>query len=76
MAKRNVHTPEQIEAFRTELEKQTDRGAAIIAAAFMEDLLTIVIQRRLVELSSDRTEALFGGMKPLCAGPVSQERLP
>jgi hypothetical protein len=65
MAKKKPHAPEQISMFTAELEKQTDRGAAIIAAAVLEDLLAAVVQRRLIELSGKRTEALFGRMAPL-----------
>ena len=65
MAKKKAHTSEQIGAFTVELEQQTPRGAAIVAAAVLEDLLALVIQRRLIELSSKRTEALFGKMAPL-----------
>ena len=66
MAKKKAHTfRTDWRPFTVELEQQTPRGAAIVAAAVLEDLLALVIQRRLIELSSKRTEALFGKMAPL-----------
>jgi DNA-binding MltR family transcriptional regulator len=65
MAKKKPHTVEQIKSFQEELAKQTDGGVAVLAAAVLEDLLELVIQKRLIELSSDRREALFGRMAPL-----------
>jgi hypothetical protein len=56
--KKAVHTADEIKAVLGELEKQTDRGAAIIAASVIEELLAVVIQERLL-LTGDLTRALF-----------------
>ena len=48
MTKARVHTREQISAFLTELEKQTDRGAALIAAAVLDEILEMLITARLL----------------------------
>jgi hypothetical protein len=53
------YTHEQMQAIVDEIGKQTDRGAAIIAAAAIEDVLTHLIIARLVELPSKRKKALF-----------------
>jgi hypothetical protein len=48
-----------------ELVKQSDRGAGIIAASLIEELLEIVILNRLRPLSSDKHRNLFAGSSPL-----------
>jgi hypothetical protein len=53
------YTHEQMQAIVDEIGKQTDRGAAIIAAAVIEDVLEHLIIARLVELPSKRKKALF-----------------
>src|SRR3979490_3238118 len=53
------HTQEQISAFLKEVKSQTDRGAAIIAAAVLDDLLEQVILARLIALGSERRDTLF-----------------
>ncbi len=53
------YTSEQMQAIIDEIEKQTDRGAAIIAAAVIEDVLERLITARFVELPSKRKKALF-----------------
>jgi hypothetical protein len=50
-----------------ELDKQSDRGAGIIAAAFIEEILELVILNRLRPLSSDKHRDLFRGNSPLAA---------
>jgi hypothetical protein len=65
MTKKPTHSTEQITAFASELNSQSDRGAGIVAAAVVEDALTSAIRSRLVELSNTRWEALFGRMRPL-----------
>jgi hypothetical protein len=49
----------QIDAIINEIEKQTDRGAAIISAAVIEDVLEHLIIARLVELPTKRKKELF-----------------
>ncbi len=58
-------TQEQCQAIVDEIEKQTDRGAAIIAAATIDDVLQDLITARLIELSSKRKKALFESNGPL-----------
>jgi hypothetical protein len=53
------YTLEQIQAVTDEIEKQTDRGAAIVAATVIDNVLETLITSRLIELSSRRREALF-----------------
>jgi hypothetical protein len=65
VARTQAHTRAIITAFTEEIEKQTDRGAGIVAAAVLEDALTLTIEIRLLELSSDRRDRLFGRMGPL-----------
>ena len=65
MARAKVHTSQQITAFLAELEKQTDRGAALVAAAALDEILEMLIHARLLEVGRDRHEALFGRGKPL-----------
>jgi DNA-binding MltR family transcriptional regulator len=53
-----------------ELQGQTHRGAAIIAGSFLDKLLELVIERRLLalsgeEISENQRKALFGRMAPL-----------
>jgi hypothetical protein len=62
MAKAPIQTPEQIKAILQEVSSQSDRGAAIVAAAAIEELTEQVILERFIKLSSDRTEALFRRM--------------
>jgi hypothetical protein len=72
MAKK-VHTSEQITTFLAELEKQTDRGAALIAAAVLDEILEILLAARLLEVGRDRHDALFGRGKPLDSFAVKIE---
>jgi DNA-binding MltR family transcriptional regulator len=57
--------PEDAAPIIDELRKQTDRGAAIIAATFLDNLLQIALERRFLHLSKDQHKALFGRMAPL-----------
>jgi hypothetical protein len=59
MGKPPRHSQDQISTFLKELNTQTDRGAAIIAAAVLDDLLQILITERCVEMGTARHEALF-----------------
>ena len=65
MQRRRVHTDEQITVFLTELESQTDRGAALIAAAVLDEILESFITARLLDVGRDHHDALFGRGKPL-----------
>jgi DNA-binding MltR family transcriptional regulator len=59
MANAKVHTREQITALLDELKKQTDRGVAIIASAVLEEIVALMILHRLVDLGSERRDAMF-----------------
>ena len=59
MAKERVHTSEQITAFLDELKSQTDRGAAVIAAAVLDELFQMLLLARLTQIGNERKEALF-----------------
>jgi hypothetical protein len=66
MAKnRQQHTSDQIDSFLVELKKQTDRGAALIAGAVLDEILEMAISARLINVGSDRHDALFGRTRPL-----------
>jgi hypothetical protein len=54
-----THSREQITSFLRELEKQTDRGVAVIAASVLDELFRMVLIARFVELGGKRKEALF-----------------
>ena len=44
----NLFNPDDIAPVLTELKAQTDRGMAIIGAAMIDDMLTLVLQQRLI----------------------------
>jgi hypothetical protein len=54
------HTSEELGSAMAELEEQTDRGAAIIAAALLEHHLGEAIRTRLTPLNSAMRDNLFG----------------
>lgn len=62
---REPHSDEQINTALAELVKQPDRGAAIIAAAMIEEILETVILNRLRPLSGTKYKRLFSGTAPL-----------
>jgi hypothetical protein len=62
MAKTATHTAAHVKAFLKEVESQSDRGAAIVAASVIEELTKLIILDRLIELSAERKEALFDRM--------------
>jgi hypothetical protein len=62
---REPHSDEVISGVISELERQSDRGAGIIAASFIEEILEFVILKRLRPLSSDKYRNLFKGNAPL-----------
>jgi hypothetical protein len=59
MSKNKSHTQEQVRAFLDELNSQTDRGAAVIAAAVLDDLLQMLLTARFIALGSERHDVLF-----------------
>ncbi len=65
MAKAKRRSTDELSSFIEEFKRQTDRGAAIVAAAALDDALAHAIQTRLVEISNRQTENLFGRMRPL-----------
>jgi hypothetical protein len=62
MPDKQPHTWQQISGFATELCNQTDRGAAILAVAILEDQLESVIYKRIVDIDSSIRRGLFGRM--------------
>jgi Domain of unknown function (DUF4145) len=62
VTRKTIHTSDQVTAFLEELKTQSDRGVAVVAAAMLEELLELVICARLIEISSNRKEALFDKM--------------
>jgi len=59
MAREKSHSKEQISTFLNEINTQTDRGAAVIAASVLDDILKQLLFARLIKLSSDRRESMF-----------------
>ena len=59
MAKKALPTQDRLRAVIDEVKSQTDRGTAVVAAALLEELLQHAVLDRLIELSSERREALF-----------------
>jgi DNA-binding MltR family transcriptional regulator len=55
---------EKLRGIEEELAAQTDRGAAIIGSAIIDDFLSDALKRRLI-LTSDLRERLFEGNGPL-----------
>jgi heme exporter protein D len=62
MVMTKIQTPQQVQAILAEVRSQTDRGAAIVAAAVLDDILRTLILARFVELSAARRDALFEGI--------------
>jgi hypothetical protein len=62
---REPHSDAMITGVIDELGKQSDRGAGIIAASLMEEILELAILNRLRPLSSDKYRNLFKGNSPL-----------
>jgi hypothetical protein len=56
---------EVFHAATADLEKQSDRGAAVIAAAMLENILEHAITARMRPLSNERHKKLFAGTAPL-----------
>jgi hypothetical protein len=54
------HTESELASAMQELTEQSDRGAAIIAAALLEHHLAVAIEGRLVLLNSQLKDNLFG----------------
>jgi len=65
MARKTRHTSAQVKAMLEEIEAQTDRGAAVIAGAALDELLNVCLQCRLLEMNRERYDALFGFDKAL-----------
>jgi hypothetical protein len=60
-----TYTQRQIQAIADEIEKQTDRGAAIVPASLLDNMLENLIAARLIVQSSKRRKALFRQYAPL-----------
>jgi hypothetical protein len=54
------HTPAEIATAMKELEEQSDRGAAIVAASILENHLEVAIQHRLMEIPASIEGNLWG----------------
>jgi len=65
MAKPTQLTVDQVYGVLAELQAQTDRGAAIIAASVLDEMLEVLLLKRLCPLSNKHYEALFNRMAPL-----------
>jgi DNA-binding MltR family transcriptional regulator len=50
-----------------ELEKDGPRGAVLIGHALLENLMMRVLQSRMIDLSKDEQDRLFGGIGPLAS---------
>ncbi|WLA61409.1 DUF4145 domain-containing protein [Bradyrhizobium diazoefficiens] len=64
MARLKSHTAEQITSAVKEIQEQTDRGSAIVGAAMMEEMLTIVLQKRMTDMNRTHYDAFFGQNGP------------
>jgi hypothetical protein len=51
-----VHTPQQVQAILDEVKSQTDRGAAIVSAAVLDDILRMLILARFAARSQAERE--------------------
>jgi hypothetical protein len=60
-----IYTQEQMRAAADEIDKQTDRGAAIVAATVLDNILENLIAARLIIPSPKHKKALFGQYAPL-----------
>src|SRR5665213_514894 len=60
MSRRTEHTSVQITAAIKEIQEQTDRGSAIVGAAMMEEMLSVVLQKRMSEMNRAHYDAFFG----------------
>jgi hypothetical protein len=60
MSEKQPHTWSQILGFISELYNQSDRGAAILAVAILEDQLESVIHKRIVDIDTKIRNNLFG----------------
>jgi hypothetical protein len=54
------HTEDELASGMRELEEQSDRGAAIIAAALIDHHLAVAIEGRLMPLNSTLRDNIFG----------------
>ena len=64
MARPKARSLNEITSFMSEFQSQTDRGAAIVAAAVLDDTLGHLIETRLVPLSHNKLDDLFGRFGP------------
>jgi Mannitol repressor len=62
MAGPKLPTPEEIQAAVKDFGSQTDRGVAIIAVSILEQMLVIVLTKRMMPLTAKRYATLFGRM--------------
>jgi hypothetical protein len=54
-----IHSADDVTAFLEELKTQTDRGAAVIAAAVLDEILQMLLVARFIEIGSERKDAIF-----------------
>jgi DNA-binding MltR family transcriptional regulator len=60
MSRRTQHTSAQITAAVKEIQEQTDRGSAVVGAAMMEEMISVVLQKRMSEMNRAHYDAFFG----------------
>jgi hypothetical protein len=60
MSRRTQHTSAQITTAVKEIQEQTDRGSAIVGAAMLEEMLAVVLQKRMVGMNRDHYDSFFG----------------
>jgi hypothetical protein len=60
MSRRTQHSSAQITAAVKEIQEQTDRGSAIVGAAMMEEMLSVVLQKRMSEMNRPHYDTFFG----------------
>ncbi|MDI4231684.1 hypothetical protein OZ411_02515 [Bradyrhizobium sp. Arg237L] len=64
MPRRTSHTAEQITAAVKEIQEQTDRGSAIVGAAMMDEMMAVVLQKRMSDMNRTHYDAFFGQNGP------------
>jgi DNA-binding MltR family transcriptional regulator len=64
LPRRTSHTAEQITAAVKEIQEQTDRGSAIVGAAMMEEMMAVVLQKRMSDMNRTHYDAFFGQNGP------------
>jgi hypothetical protein len=61
----NAWRPKDFSSLATAVNNETDRGAVIIVATLLDDLLATHLQNKMVKLNSEEEDKLFGPDRPL-----------